>query len=113
MNKLLRLTHKKTLNLELFVCILNEVQTTTNRTKDIDSPEMWLRPQFRVSCMCVYLFNFFRVCIDMYLKFFVYFRVFCCKLNIMEKSIKFNIKIIIQIKDKFSHFQLVLFVINY
>ena len=26
----------------------------------------------------VYLFNIFRVCIDMYLKFFVYFRVFSC-----------------------------------
>ena len=33
---------------------------------------MWLRPQFRVSCMCVFLFNFVRVCIDMYLKFSIY-----------------------------------------
>ena len=32
--------------------------------------EMCLDHQFRVSCMCMYLFKFVRVCIDMYLIFF-------------------------------------------
>ena len=56
--------------------------------------EIWLERQFRVSCMYVYLIKNFRVCIDMYLNFFVYFRVF--------SSLYFNnIKIIIKNSFKF------------
>ena len=65
-----------------------------------------LNYQFRVSCMYVYLFKFDRVCIDMYLILFVYFRVYLIFVKNQLNFLIFILHVIIDINRNY-------FLLNY